>query len=266
MLDSCNRHINYLRISVTDRCNLRCNYCMPEKGICKADPEDLLSFEEIADIVRTGTEFGITKLRITGGEPLVRRDLPYLVALLASIPEITDLSMTTNAVLMEQYAARLKDAGLQRANISLDTLDPEKFREITRGGDLQKVLRGIKKCREVGLHPIKLNMVMTESTTEEDIRELREYASKNGFGLRFIREMDREKGLFWPVEGGDGGHCGLCNRLRLSSDGFIWPCLFNSRKYSISELGAKEAFRLAIENKPRNGEGSALKKMYSIGG
>ncbi|MFC2081035.1 GTP 3',8-cyclase MoaA [Bacteroidota bacterium] len=266
MLDSCNRNINYLRISVTDRCNLQCAYCMPEQGICKADPGELLSFEEIAGIARVGVDFGITKLRITGGEPLVRHDLPRLVAMLASIPGVSDLSMTTNAVLMEEFAEDLKKAGLQRVNISLDTLDPVRFRNLTRGGDLEKVLRGIDISRQVGLSPIKLNTVLTGCTTERDIQELREYASGNGFELRFIREMDREKGLFWPVEGGDGGHCGLCNRLRLSAEGFIYPCLFNDLKYSVRELGPKEAFRLAIGNKPQSGKGSVLKKMYSIGG
>lgn len=266
MLDSCSRHINYLRISVTDRCNFRCTYCMPEKGICKADPDELLSFEEIAEIARTGVDHGITKFRITGGEPLVRRDLPRLVGLLASIPGISDLSMTTNATLLEEYAVALKEAGLQRVNISLDTLDPVKFRTLTRGGDLNQVLRGIDYAQQAGLKPVKLNMVLSRGTTDRDIRELKAYAAGNGFELRFIREMDREKGLFWPVEGGDGGHCRLCNRIRLSSVGYLYPCLFNDLRYSVRELGANEALRLAIENKPRNGSGSALKKMYSIGG
>jgi cyclic pyranopterin phosphate synthase len=239
---------------------------MPEKGICKNDPADLLSFEEIEGIVRTGVDLGITKLRITGGEPLVRRDLPRLIAMLASIPGISDLAMTSNAILMEDYAAELKNAGLQRVNISLDTLDPVKFSKLTRGGDLKRVLRGIDVSRQVGLSPIKINMVLNRLTSDRDIRELSEYAADNGFELRFIREMDREKGLFWPVEGGDGGHCRLCNRLRLSAEGHLYPCLFNDLKYSVRELGPKEAFRLAIRNKPRSGKGSALKKMYSIGG
>jgi cyclic pyranopterin phosphate synthase len=266
MFDSCNRHINYLRISVTDRCNLRCTYCMPEKGICKEDPATLLSYEEIAGIAATGAEIGITKLRITGGEPLVRKDLPRLISMLSSVGGITDLSMTTNGVLMEQYAKELSMAGLHRVNISLDTLDPVKFRALTRGGDLNRVLRGIESARQAGLRPVKLNMVMGKDTTDQDIYDVREYAIKNEFELRFIKEMDREKGLFWPVEGGDGGHCGICNRLRLSSAGDLYPCLFSDMKFNVRELGALEAFRLAMENKPETGKGTALKNMYAIGG
>jgi len=266
MLDSFNRHINYLRISVTDRCNLRCIYCMPKEGIQCSGMNDLLSFEEITGVVRAGVEFGITKIRLTGGEPLVRRNLTKLVSMISDIPEIKDLSMTTNGILLEEFARDLKEAGLQRVNISLDTLDYEKFSRITRGGDLDKVLRGINAAQRVGLTPIKFNMVLNKYTTEEDIHDLREFARSKDYHLRFITEMDRERGLFWPVEGGDGGHCNKCNRLRLSSEGNIYPCLFNGMKYNVRDHGPRMAIMLAIREKPESGKGSELKKMCSIGG
>ncbi len=266
MYDSFKRNIDYLRISVTDRCNLRCLYCMPEEGICRSNASDLLSFEEITRVASACAEAGFTKLRITGGEPLVRRDLPVLVSMLSRLGGIRDLSMTTNGMLLGRYAEALRKAGLMRVNVSLDTLDAEKFRILTRGGRLEKVLKGIEAADSAGLFPIKINTVLNRLTTGKDIRELKAYSERNGYALRFICEMDREKGKFWPVEGGDGGHCRLCNRLRLSSDGWFYPCLFSSRKYPVRELGIREALKQALENKPENGKGAMLKKMCSIGG
>lgn len=136
--DRFNRSINYLRISVTDRCNLRCRYCMPEDGVCLMDHSEILSFEEITEVVRVAVALGIDKFRITGGEPLVRKDILTLVSQIASVEGVKDLSMTTNGIFLEEMAKPLKEAGLKRLNISLDTLDPEKFAHITRGGDLLK--------------------------------------------------------------------------------------------------------------------------------
>ena len=266
MYDLYNRKINYLRISVTDRCNLRCQYCMPEKGIPIIPHSELLGFEVIARIVDVAARHGITKIRLTGGEPLVRRNITGLVALLSVIRGIEDLSMTTNGILLPLYAEELKNAGLKRVNISLDTLDPEKFRKLTRHGNLEQVLEGIEAALSNGFTPVKINMVQNEFTEENDIIQVREYTEKHGLELRIIREMDREKGKFWPVEGGDGGHCQLCNRLRLSSNGYFYPCLFSDRKYSVREFGIEGAMLKALENKPESGRGIGLNKMCSIGG
>ena len=148
MLDRFNRNINYLRISVTDRCNLRCTYCMPECGVDLISHEEILTFEEITEIVRMGVKLGIDKVRITGGEPLVRRGVVDLVKMIAEIPGIDDFAMTTNGALLDQFAEPLKNAGLHRVNVSLDTLNPDRYKEITRVGDIKNVLVGIKAAKE----------------------------------------------------------------------------------------------------------------------
>ncbi|MDD5694804.1 MAG: radical SAM protein, partial [Bacteroidales bacterium] len=143
MYDRFNRPIQYLRISVTDRCNLRCVYCMPEEGVVPLKHSDILSYEEILEVVGVAIESGIQKIRITGGEPLVRKGVVSLVSRVSSLKGIRDLSMTTNGILLEEFARPLKDAGLHRINISLDTLDPDRYRQLTRGGDITRVLKGI---------------------------------------------------------------------------------------------------------------------------
>ena len=153
MLDQFNRKIDYLRISVTDRCNLRCTYCMPAEGIDLAQHKDIVSFEEIYNIVKQGADDGITKVRLTGGEPLVRKGIVDLVSQLSSIDEIKDLSMTTNGILLDQFAQQLADAGLDRVNISLDTLSAEKYKSITRGGDINKVYDGINAAKAADYFP-----------------------------------------------------------------------------------------------------------------
>ena len=144
MFDSYNRRINYLRISVTDRCNLRCTYCMPAEGIALMQHKDRLSFEEIMEVVDAAIALGVDKIRLTGGEPLVRKGIVNLVQMIASRSAIVDLGMTTNGQLLEQFAQPLKEAGLHRINVSLDTMDSEKYRQITRGGEIEKVLKGIE--------------------------------------------------------------------------------------------------------------------------
>ncbi len=163
MLDRFNRNIHYLRISVTDRCNLRCTYCMPEEGIKLIDKKDILSLEEIVNVVKIGAEkFGIRKIRLTGGEPLVRKGIVELVRQISSIDGIEECTMTTNGILLPGFADSLKKAGLKRVNISLDTMSPEKFRMITRGGDLEQVIEGIRAARSAGLTPVKINVVKTQ--------------------------------------------------------------------------------------------------------
>lgn len=266
MYDRFNRHINYLRISVTDRCNLRCQYCMPEDGIRLMNHQDILSFEEITEVVRVAVSQGIDKFRITGGEPLVRKDIVTLVSQMASVSGVKDLSITTNGILLEELAQPLKDAGLRRVNISLDTLNPLKFSEITRGGDIEKVLRGIQAAKAAGLEPIKINCVVFKSSNEADALEVKEYGRMNNLQVRFIRQMNLESGEFSVVEGGEGGNCSRCNRLRLTANGMVKPCLFDEQEFSVRELGAEKALLSALNSKPLNGCFNSKGSFYNIGG
>src|SRR5579864_1569463 len=159
LVDTFGRLHDNLRISVTDRCNIRCFYCMPEENVTYAAREEILSFEEIERFVRVAVSLGVTKLRVTGGEPLVRKDLPVLIRKLAELPGIKDLALTTNGVLLAQHAEALYEAGLRRLNVHLDTLDPERFLRITRRNDLDKVLHGLRIAKEIGYSRIKLNAV-----------------------------------------------------------------------------------------------------------
>ena len=266
MLDNYNRQINYLRISVTDRCNLRCTYCMPAEGIKLIDHRSVLTFEEITSFTKTAVEMGVNKVRLTGGEPLVRKGIRSLVKMLAGIEGIEDLSMTTNGILLANHAKDLKDAGLNRINVSLDTVNPEKYKEITHGGNIAEVLDGIKAAYYAGLKPVKINCVVSKNLEEPDAVEVKEYCDKNGYIARFIFEMDIEKGEFGIVHGGTGGDCANCNRLRLTSDGFLKPCLFNDISVNIRTVDYKEAIKIAIGQKPECGLNSTTHKFYNIGG
>lgn len=265
MLDRYNRQINYLRISVTDRCNLRCTYCMPAEGIKLMNHEDILSFEEIEAFVRMAVSRGITKVRLTGGEPLARKNIVELVEKLAAIDGLDDLSMTTNGILLDQYANNLKKAGLNRVNISLDTLDSKRYKEITRTGDINKVFKGIKAAKDVGLTPIKINAVLM-GEPNENIKKLKEFCSQNQLDLRFIHQMNLQNGEFSKVEGGEGGNCSHCNRIRLLASGDVKPCLFNDFAYNIRKLGHEKALDLAVGNKPRAGTFNKSGEFYNIGG
>lgn len=266
MYDSFKRNINYLRISVTDRCNLRCTYCMPEEGIPLLQHKNILSFEEIEAFVKHAVKNGITKVRITGGEPLVRKNIVRLVEMLGNIRGIEDLSMTTNGILLDKFADQLKLAGLMRVNISLDTLDPQRFSEITRLGDLKDVLNGINAAQNAGLAPVKLNCVIKNSRLEPDAMLVAKFASERHLSVRFIREMDLENGVFYEVDGGEGGKCNTCNRLRLTASGDLKPCLFDSSSYNIRESGIEKAFFEAVKNKPACGSMNNNGKFYNIGG
>jgi len=266
VLDRFNRHINYLRISVTDRCNLRCRYCMPEEGIQLIKHEDILSYDEITSFTRIAVASGITKVRITGGEPLVRKNITALVSMIASIDGVADLSMTTNGVLLAEYARSLADAGLMRVNVSLDTLNHEKFNYITRGGQIENVLKGIEAAQEAGLTPVKINCVIKTSPDEDDAVSVAEYGMKHGLDVRFIREMDLAGGRFSVVHGGAGGHCAKCNRLRLTPEGIVKPCLFNDAGFRIREMGAEEAIKQALNAKPECGTINNQNGFYNIGG
>jgi cyclic pyranopterin phosphate synthase len=202
LIDTFGRVHNNLRVSVTDRCNLRCVYCMPE-DVVFLDKGELLSFEEIARFVRVVAPLGIDKIRLTGGEPLMRRDLGRLVELVAAIPGIKDVGLTTNGLLLADQAQALFDAGLRRINVSLDTLDPGRFRQIARRDGLEKVLAGIAAAQRAGFAPVKVNAVLIRGVNEMDVVPLARHARQHGWEMRFIEYMpigaeawEREKVYF----------------------------------------------------------------------
>ena len=270
MIDNFGRVIDYLRISVTDLCNFRCVYCMPEGGIEKKPHAEILTIEEIEEIARAAASLGIVKIRITGGEPLVRKGIVEIVERVASIDGINEIGLTTNGALLPKFAKDLKDAGLTRVNISIDTLDKERYKEITRGGSLDDVLKGIETAIEVGLTPIKLNAVLMGGISEEHIKPLIDMTKDTDFRVRFIeimpigecsswndeRFMDISKVLDLEPElryiGTDGvsklylkdgsigtvglispisSHfCPTCNKVRITADGNLKPCLHSAEE------------------------------------
>lgn len=266
MLDRFNRQITYLRISVTDRCNLRCVYCMPEQGVKLIPKSEILSLEEIAEVVKVAASLGIRKIRLTGGEPLVRQGIVSLVKMISAIEGIEEVGMTTNGIYLSKFAEELKRAGLSRVNVSLDAVSPEKFSAITRGGDLDQVFGGIRAALAVGLTPVKINVVKLNDGFDQDIPAIRKFAEEMGVKIRFITQMDLRTGEFDQVEGGDGGNCEICNRLRLTANGMIKPCLFSNREYNVREHGIKEAFMMALDAKPEKGIISDNHDFYNIGG
>ncbi len=174
--------------------------------------------------------------------------------------------MTTNGIFLKELALPLKKAGLRRVNISLDTLNPEKFKIITRGGDITRVFKGITAAREAGLEPIKLNCVVYKSSKEDDAQEVKEFCRINNLQVRFIHQMNLETGEFSVVEGGDGGNCQICNRLRMTANGMVKPCLFDESEFSVRELGAQKALLTALNIKPLNGCLNTKGSFYNIGG
>jgi cyclic pyranopterin phosphate synthase len=239
---------------------------MPAGGVELKKHEDILSFDEITEVVRIGAHLGISKIRLTGGEPLVRKDLPKLVRMIAGIEGITDIALTTNGVFLPQLAGELKSAGLKRINISLDTLDADKFGKISRTGKLEQVLAGIEAALEAGLLPVKINFVRIPGVNEADEQEVRNFCKAKNLQIRFIRQMNLKTGEYSEVEGGDGGVCNICNRLRLTADGFLVPCLHSGLRYNIRELGILEAYRQAVCFKPEKGLGTASHEFSNIGG
>ena len=189
LVDSYGRRIEYVRLSVTDKCNLRCFYCLPQGFKSFEEPDNWLSYDEIERVIAVFARLGVSRVRLTGGEPLVRKNLSQLASRLSALPAIDDLSLSTNATLLEQQAEALHDAGIRRINVSLDTLDTQRFADITGGGRLQAVLDGLAKAREVGFHPIKLNMVAMKHTALDEYRRVLEYCLQHDFTLRFIETM-----------------------------------------------------------------------------
>ncbi len=197
LFDPYQRKINYLRISVTDRCNLRCQYCMPEEGLSLISHDEILTYEEILRIVRVFAKEGISKVRLTGGEPLVRKGIVHFVSRLSEIEEIKDLSLTTNGLLLKDYAADLKRAGLNRINISLDTLNREKFYRITRRNGYERVWQGIEEAMKVSLFPIKINMVAIKGLNDDEIESFALLTLHHPLIVRYIEYMPSGNGEEW---------------------------------------------------------------------
>lgn len=267
MLDTFGRNINYLRISVTDRCNLHCRYCAPLDDDHLCAHEDILSFEQITEIAKIAAGLGINKIRLTGGEPLIRRNIVELVRMLSAIDGIDDLAMTTNGLLLAKHAKDLKQAGLRRVNVSLDTTNPEKFFTITNGGNVADVMSGIDAALDAKLVPLKINCVVIKNfSTEQDILSVKEYAANKEIEIRFVNLMDFKTGAFSQVDGGSGGDCKHCNRLRLLSNGNILPCLFSDATFDTKKLGVREAILQSIRHKPEKGTSCQQECMRNIGG
>jgi cyclic pyranopterin phosphate synthase len=239
---------------------------MPEEGIKLFSHNDILTFDEIADFTRVAVSRGVTKVRITGGEPLVRKGVTSLVRMISEIEGISDLSMTTNGTLLKVFAHELRNAGLHRVNISLDTVDPAKFAKLTRTGNLDDVFEGIEAAQNAGLLPVKINCVIKDSKEEDEARKVADFCLKNNLTIRYIHQMDLIHGHFSIVDGGSGGNCSICNRLRLTSNGKLKPCLFNDVEFDIREHGYEKAISLATEMKPECGSRNITGEFYNIGG
>ena len=322
ILDSFGRSINYLRISVTDRCNLRCLYCMPPGGVPRISHSEILSYEEIQAVAHAAAEIGITRIRLTGGEPLVRAELPKLVRMLAQMEGIEELFLTTNGTFLKKYAPELKQAGLTRVNVSLDTLKADKFRYITCLGELKDVLEGIETARNVGLHPVKINTVVMRGINDDEVPDFAKMTYKDGWHVRFIELMPFKgaaefvpsvelrqhiellgklepcmpitgngPAMYYRLSGAAGtigfispvtepSFCSRCNRMRLTPDGRLCPCLLAEDEIdlkmplrnnaSIEEL--KRLILKTVASKPEHhhlGGGNVSlvnRKMSQIGG
>ncbi|MDO9592626.1 MAG: GTP 3',8-cyclase MoaA [Erysipelotrichaceae bacterium] len=321
MQDAFGRNIRYLRISVTDRCNLRCRYCMPPSGMpVKLPHERVLRNEEIIEIARVAAGLGINKIRLTGGEPLVRKGIVELVSALAALPGIEDLALTTNATLLGSLAQPLKDAGLRRINVSLDTLNPARFGEMTRGGDLAQVFQGLEAAEKAGLWPIRVNSVLIGGDNVSEIRQMAELTVTRGYDVRFIELMPIGEAAAWTVERfvstdvvlqalpelkpdvskphdgparyyrmpGARGRIGLiqpvscnfcadCDRIRLTADGKLKPCLHSNDEIDLLEMirsggDIEPLFRMAVGLKQerhqldKSGYVPIVRSMNRIGG
>ncbi len=316
--DRYGRKINYLRISVTDRCNFKCIYCLSKGKWDWIPHEEILRFEEIEEIVKFACSVGVKRVRLTGGEPLVRKDIEVLIKMLSSISGLQDLSLTTNGYFLEEMAEILKKAGLKRINISIDTLNPQKFEKLTGKPALKKVLRGLERALEVGFDPVKINVVVIRGFNDDEVVNLAKLSFELPVEVRFIEFMPIGKNSFWseehivtidevkqkleqegsliPAEKIGGGpaevwkwkgakgkvgfispishhFCSTCNRMRITPDGRLRPCLFSDieidLKQALREKKAtlKELFTKALELKPlRHHKNFTRRPMHAIGG
>jgi cyclic pyranopterin phosphate synthase len=268
MYDSFDRKIDYLRISLTDLCNLRCTYCMPAEGVPLRPRSDFLSYEEIAAIVREAAALGIAKIRLTGGEPLIKKDLDVLIRALTGVPGVEEVALTTNGTLLAPLAARLKAAGLDRLNISLDTLDLEKYRRITRGGNIRDVMSGIEAAREAGFRRTKINMVLIPDVNEDEVEAMASFCAERGLELQRIRHYSlRDRGDEGELEEAERpGACARCNRIRLTADGKLKPCLFSDAEIPIDLSDIAAGLKQAVWKKPARGRSCTVRGVWQIGG
>jgi cyclic pyranopterin phosphate synthase len=268
MFDSYNREISYLRISVTDFCNLRCTYCMPPDGVTPRPRREFLSYEAIAAIAREAAGLGITQVRLTGGEPLVKRDITVLLRLLKAIPGVREVALTTNGTLLAPLAGPLKEAGLDRINVSLDTLDPIKYREITRGGDIRDALRGIEAALGAGFRNTKINMVLIPGVNDEAIDEMAAFCRRKGLVLQRIHHYSlRDRGEAGdPLDAERPHACAACNRIRLTADGKLKPCLFSDAEIPVDLADIRTSLQRAIRGKPERGRSCTVRGIWQIGG
>ena len=317
LIDGHGRKVNYLRVSVTERCNFRCQYCMPEKPFSWVPKENLLSFEDMFEFIKVGVDKGIEKVRLTGGEPLLRKGLDIFIKMIADYAPNLDLSLTTNAFLLEESAQKLKDAGLKRVNISLDSLDTQVAHKIAQKDVLAKVLKGIAKADEVGLK-IKINCVPIKDVNDTELIDILEYCKEKGYEIRFIEFMENshasvKEGLtskdiqniikkkynfkrgeregnspsqsyflddgyrFGIIEPHLDDFCSDCNRLRITAEGYLIPCLYFEDALSIADAikskDIKEASNIlkkVLQNKPEKNkwgsEDKSNRAFYETGG
>jgi len=317
LIDGHGRKVNYLRVSVTERCNFRCQYCMPEKPFSWVPQEKLLSFEDMFEFIKVGIDEGIEKVRLTGGEPLLRKDLDKFIKMISDYSPSLDLALTTNAFLLEDAAQKLKDAGLKRVNISLDSLQESVAHHIAQKNVLDKVLKGISKADEVGLK-IKINCVPLKDVNDTELIDLLEYSKKKGYEIRFIEYMENshanvKAGLtsediqniikekynfvrgeregnspsqnyfledgykFGIIEPHLDDFCSDCNRLRITAEGYLIPCLYFEDALSIADAikskNIKEASNIlkkVLQNKPEKNkwgsEDNSDRAFYETGG
>jgi cyclic pyranopterin phosphate synthase len=265
MFDAFEREIDYLRISVTDKCNLRCVYCMPAEGVPPRRHDELLSFEQIAAVVRAGVKLGITKVRLTGGEPLVRRGIVALVSMLKGVPGLRQLGMTTNGVLLKRLAGDLRRAGLDSLNVSLDSLQPERYRALTRGGELDRVLAGIEAARAQGF-PLKINTVVLNDTSDTEIEAMRAFAGRQNITLQLINHYALTEEKLDQYQFDRPPDCRRCNRIRLLADGHLKPCLHSDHEIRLDFDDLEESLRRAILAKPGRGSRCRQRNMVEIGG
>jgi cyclic pyranopterin phosphate synthase len=268
LTDPFGRKITYLRISITDRCNFRCIYCMPPEGVPLKPHDQILRYEEIVEIVRTAATLGITKIRFTGGEPLVRRDIEYCIEQCNAVAGIEEVCMTTNGSLLTTEKARaLKRAGLSRVNISLDTLDPGKFRELTRIGTIEDTLRGINAALETDLTPVKINMIIFADTQQREIEKMREFCSHKNLQLQTISHFSLSSYKQAHRHPADRPlACSFCNRLRLTADGYLKPCLLSDREIKVDMNNIAQSLLDATREKPKSGVSCGSRAMNQIGG
>lgn len=268
MLDKFNRKIDYLRISVTDRCNLRCTYCMPEEGVAAKSHSSILSYEKMVEVAREAIALGVKKIRLTGGEPLVRKGVLSLVEQLKKLPGLNELTLTTNGVLLDTMARPLKKAGIDRLNISLDTLLPEKYTTLTRGSDIRRVLRGIDAVNEAGFENTKINMVVIPGFNDEEVESMGAFCLEKGFSLQRInhyslfdiKSIDHDYAAERPLK------CNLCNRIRLTADGKLKPCLFSNLEIPLDFKNLRGSLIEAIHSKPESGTCNSNRQNWQIGG